>query len=453
MRYVLVIVLLACGCNTSDPGPGTDVDAGGNNSMVRPVGISDTLWTTMQKVSPEGGYEPPEDPTNKYAGDPDAELLGHYVFYETAISGNGEVSCASCHDPEHGFSGPEPLAIEGILGEEHPTARHTPGLLNVAYNDWFFWDGRVDTLWGQAIGPMEHPVEMGGSRLQLAHYVYDTPQVKQAYEKIFGALPDPATLDPFPAQGRPVADPQTPEEQAHADAWMSMEPEDREAVTLITVNVMKAVAAFEMRLISVDSPFDQWVEQVRENPEDPEQWDAIDDDAREGFRLFMEVVGCSECHNGPMLHDGKFYNLGLPERDGVDAMDVGRWNGLRQAKESPFRSSGKYSDAPDGERAIVLDSLPQQEKNNGAFRTASLRNLMVTDPYMHGGHFDSLDDVLSFYNDQPDGFPLVGGRTDELRELNLKEEHIAKIKAFLQSLQGKPVPGAYLEQPDSPLAE
>ena len=111
---------------------------------------------------------PPADPTNRWAEDPAAAHLGQWLFFDTRFSRNGEVACATCHDPEQGFGDGKALA-EGI----EQTERHAPSIWNTTYNRWHFWDGRADSHWAQALAPLEAPTEHGGNRLAYAHLLHD----------------------------------------------------------------------------------------------------------------------------------------------------------------------------------------------------------------------------------------------------------------------------------------
>ena len=446
---MISLIAVSIGCDESDPQPadmGVDMPA-----TPAPIGIADRTWTSLQSFSPQT-MDPPTDTTNSVAGDPSAIRFGQWLFFEEELSSTGNVSCATCHLPDQGFAGPEALAVEGVLGPDVPTGRHTPTLLNVGYVRWQFWDGRRDTLWGQAVGPLEHPVEMGLSRVELAHYIFDNDDVRQAYVALFGTLPSPGDIQPFPDRAAPVPDPQTDDQRALNDAWESMRPQDRDIINQMTANAMKAVAAYEMELVSFDAPFDRYVDQLREHPQDPEKWDAISDDAKEGARLFIEVIGCVECHNGPLLSDGKFHNIGLPARDWTDPTDPGRFNGLPQAKQDLFSSAGPFSDDPQGDRALLLQSLPaERDDHMGAMRTPSLRNLPRTGPYMHAGHFSTLQEVLDFYNELPEPAPNhVGTRSSLVRNLELTDERVAFLEAFLLSLDGQAVPDELKTRPSSP---
>ena len=117
-------------------------------------------------------------------------------FFDTRFSKDGTVACATCHSPFHGFADVEATS----LGEGRGT-RNAPTLLNAAYNEWQFWDGRADTLWSQALVALEGEVEQAGTRLQYAHLVHQ--HYAADYETVFGELPDLEDTTLFPADGKP----------------------------------------------------------------------------------------------------------------------------------------------------------------------------------------------------------------------------------------------------------
>ena len=127
---------------------------------------------------------PPLDPTNRVSGDPRAARLGQFLFFDTRLSANGSVACVTCHDPDRGWADGETLA-RGV----HALERHSMSLWNAAYHRWYFWDGRADSLWAQALEPLEHPNEHGTTRLACAHLVHDDDELRAAYEEVFGPLP------------------------------------------------------------------------------------------------------------------------------------------------------------------------------------------------------------------------------------------------------------------------
>ncbi|MGL4651653.1 MAG: cytochrome-c peroxidase, partial [Caldilineaceae bacterium] len=124
----------------------------------------------------------PPDPSNRFADDPAAATLGRTLFFDARLSASGTVSCASCHLPEKFFTDGRPLAQgEGAF------ARHTMSLLGAAWSPWLTWDGKADSLWSQALLPLENAQEHGLDRTAFAHLL--ARDHAAAYEAIFGALP------------------------------------------------------------------------------------------------------------------------------------------------------------------------------------------------------------------------------------------------------------------------
>jgi len=149
----------------------------------------------------------PPDPSNLYADNSRAAEFGQKLFFDTRLSSNGEVACATCHKPELMFSDGLPLA-QGV----GTTSRKTMTIIGTAYSPWMFWDGRKDSQWAQALGPLESAVEHGGTRAQYAHLIDEVYRAE--YESIFGSLPDFSDRARFPEVAAPVED-----ESARA-AWM-----------------------------------------------------------------------------------------------------------------------------------------------------------------------------------------------------------------------------------------
>jgi cytochrome c peroxidase len=370
----------------------------------------------------------PADPTNAVADDPAAARLGQYLFFDPGMSANGAVSCSTCHDPEQGFADGQALA-DGIA----TTGRHAPTALNSVFNRWFFWDGRADSHWCQALGPLEAPGEHGSSRVGVVRHVAADPALKAAYEGIFGPLPD---VSGWPDEARPVDD---DADDPHQVAWATMTEPEQHAANLAFSNVGKAIAAYERLLVSIDSPFDAFVAGDDE---------ALDEQAKRGLRVFLEG-DCDVCHAGRNLTDLEFHNLGLGPREGIDAADVGRHGGVTAIIAQPFNAAGAYSDDPTSETAELLSYLVQTDEQLGQFKTPSLRNLTETAPYMHGGHFDTLQEVVEFY-DAVDERGEVGHRDELLLPLDRTPEDLDDLVVFLEALTGEPIPDVLRSQPSVP---
>lgn len=381
--------------------------------------------------------EPPADPTNAWAAQERAARLGQRLFFDARLSANGQVSCASCHDPAQGFSDGKQLA-EG-LGKAD---RHSPSLWNVGFQRWYFWDGRADTLWGQAVQPLENPVEMGSSRTALARLIASDDALRGGYEEVFGALPaelDPSTL---PEHARPVADDPAHE---HARAWEALAPERRAAVERVAVHAFKALAAYQRRLVSARSPFDVFAEGLRDG--DASKRAALSPSAQRGARLFVGRANCRTCHTGPNFSDGEFHDIGVAPLGGGRARDRGRFGGLERLLADPFNSAGPHSDARDGEKARALSSLVVGPQSWGEFKTPSLRNVARTAPYMHQGQFARLEDVVHFYSTLEGMLPAGHHAESILMPLDLSAEERLDLLEFLRGLSDEAVDPSLLGPP------
>lgn len=348
---------------------------------------------------------PPADETNAVADDPRAAALGQYLFFETRLSGNGHFSCASCHDPAQGFSDGRKVFEATGRG-----ARHTLSLWNVAYNRWLFWDGRADSLWSQALKPIEHPLEMAGNRREVVALLRQDAELGSAYQALFGPI----------------------------------DPDQAEGVKRVFANVGKAIEAYERRLVSRRSPFDVFVEGLREN--DGGKRRALAEDAQRGLQIFVGRGNCRICHAGPNLSDGEFHDIALAE----GPPDPGRYAGIEALQRDEFGAGGALSDDRNGPRAQSSRFLVASFHNLGQMKTPSLRNVATTAPYMHQGQLATLKDVLQHYStvDPP---PLSNAAQDKLlRPLRLTDAEVAELIAFLSSLTDTAIDPALLAKPASP---
>lgn len=354
----------------------------------------------------------PVDPSNKYADDARAAAFGQKLFFDTRFSSNGKVACATCHLPEQQFQDGTPLAHGvGI------TNRRTMPIIGTAYSPWLFWDGRKDSQWAQALGPMESSVEHGSNRTHYAHLIDQFYRAE--YEAIFGAMPEVSHL--------PVVTGSTKNADVIA-AWEAMSPEDREAVTRIYVNIGKSIAAYERLLVPGESRFDQYVEAVL-NKDYESANKILNDEEIAGLKLFIGKANCTNCHNGPLFTNNDFHNTGVPAAKDLPE-DIGRAKGAEDVLADEFNCLSLYSDAePDqcSELKFLVIDAHQQERQ---FKPPSLRNVADRGPYMHAGQFATLEDVLNHYNTAPEA---PAGHS-ELEPLNLSQKQIEQIIAFLKTL-------------------
>lgn len=387
--------------------------------MYRPVSPhpwSEAELDTLRSLWIESLPAPPMDPSNAVADDGRAALMGNRLFFDTRASANGEVSCATCHDPNLEFTDGRPKG-RGI-GE---SKRNTRSLVGSAYSPWLYWDGRRDSLWSQALSPLEDPSEHGSNRMQIVRLVTTEPTYKTMYEALFGSVPDFADSNRYPA----AAAPGNNEELARA--WWQMTEQDRHTVNRVFANIGKVIAAYERTLLPENTRFDDYVRAVIDADEQTQRA-VFDDDEILGLQLFIGEARCTECHNGPLLTNDEFHNtavLAYPD----DLPDRGRIDGVREVVESEFNCLGKYSDDSQ-HRCPELTFVRTGPELLGAFRTPSLRTLARTGPYMHKGQIDTLAAVLEHYNRAPDA--MIGH--NEAKPLGLSPPQLKRLEAFLETL-------------------
>jgi cytochrome c peroxidase len=332
----------------------------------------------------------PRDPSNRWADDKRAADFGRRLFFDKRLSANGRVACASCHDPKRNFQDGLPLA-KGV----GTTARRTMPIAATAYSPFLFWDGRKDSQWAQALGPLESPVEHGGTRAQYARVIAE--YYRADYERIFGPLPG--------------------------------QPAQRDEVTRVFVNLGKAIAAYERRIQYGPSRFDRFVSAWKRNGTPPK--DVLTRDEIAGLELFVGRASCVQCHNGPLFTNNEFHNTGVPRRAGLPE-DRGRLPAVRSVKTDEFNCRSRWSDARPKD-CLELDVLPAAGPAlERAFKVPSLRNVAERAPYMHAGQFSTLAEVLEHYNLAP----AAPSGHSELKPLGLSRAELSQLEAFLHTLSG-----------------
>jgi cytochrome c peroxidase len=359
-----------------------------------------------------GSLDPlPVDPSNKYSDNPSAAAFGRKLFFEDHFSGNMKVSCATCHREDYTFT--DNLQLSHGMGT---TPRRSMPLAGVAYNSWFFWDGRSDSLWAQALGPIENKLEHGISRTMSAYII--STYFRKEYEALFGPIPE-ITGDKWPQEARPALD-----DPNALKAWVLMTPEQREAVNRIYVNMGKSIAAFVRTIMPQPAPFDRYVEQITAG-ETSDSRMALTNDEAAGLRLFIGKAKCTNCHNGPMFTNSDFHNLGMPKNN-KSGSDSGRAAAITQVLSSEFNCLSKYSDAHPSECAELRFIDTSEEKYAGAFKTPTLRNVAERPPYMHAGQLATIQEVMEFYRSK--------ATNPELGHSNLTDRELKQLEAFLHTL-------------------
>lgn len=353
-----------------------------------PEGWTEEQVGMLQSLSLSALPPLPPDPTNAVADDPRAVEFGRQLFFDTRFSANGSISCATCHQPERNFTDGLPKGV--AIGVSR---RNTPSIVGVAYSPWLYWDGRRDSLWAQALSPLEDPNEHASNRLTIIAEIVDDKNYWRQYRALFG-------------------------EASGVDTMFS--------------NIGKAIAAFERTIMPAPSRFDEYVAAVVAG-NGLRQAELFNEDEVRGLRLFLGEANCTQCHNGPLLTNNEFHNTGLINFPG-EVPDKGRVAGIREALADPFNCKGVYSDDP-SRSCAELEFARTGAELIGTFRTPSLRNLENTAPYGHTGQIATLADMLLHYNEAPDA--MVGH--NEAKPLGLSRRELARLEAFLNTLSA-PLP-------------
>lgn len=299
--------------------------------------------------------------------------LGRQLFFDKRLSSDNTISCASCHDPAQAYGAQTQFGI-GVRGQQG--GRNSPVAYNRIVSKAQFWDGRAASLEEQAVGPIANPIEMANTHEKCVADLKANPVYTIQFNKVFS---DGVNID----------------------------------------NVGKAIAAFERTLVTGPAPYDYQndlnafekvfaddLEYLDEEPALKKKYDAIkaniaanpmSESAKRGMILFAGKAKCTACHVGANFADEQYHNLGV-------AMDV---------KE------------PDLGRYVVT----KVEKDKGAFKTPTLRNIVLSPPYMHDGSQKTLDEIVEWYD--------KGGHknqwlSDKMTPLKLTVQEKSDLVAFME---------------------
>jgi cytochrome c peroxidase len=393
------------------------------------LGRSPGQWTPDQvgviaSLSLDKLAAAPNDPSNSADGQAGAVALGRALFNDSRLSRDGSVSCASCHAPDKQFQDGLPVAKGVGVG----TRRAMP-VVGTGHNAWFFWDGRKDSLWSQALGPLEDKVEHGGNRARYTRLVQT--HYKTQYEAVFGTMP---MLEAVPSDASPLG---TADEQL---AWQSLPAGRRANVDRVFANMGKAIAAYEKTLAYSESRFDRYARAVAANDASGQR--ELTAQEVNGLRAFIGNGQCVTCHNGPLLTDQAFHNTGVPPRDSARP-DRGRAAAVAKVKADPFNCLGPFSDARPEQCSELRFIVADDPALEGAFKTPSLRNVALRPPYMHAGQFATLEQVVNHYMQSPAAVlghsELARGKGEshaERKPIRLSQEEARDLVAFLATLSG-----------------
>lgn len=376
-----------------------------------PAPWTEKQWQRIQSLHLSQLPTEPSDKSNAVMQNPAAIALGRELFFDRRLSRNGAVSCARCHQPERAFSDGRQHALGLQTG-----SRNTPSLLNVAYQDWFFWDGRADSLWSQALGPIENPNEHGISRTELVKIISRSPHYRKQMEAVFGHWPNPQETHLWP-------DDATPEGNiAGVKQWKTLDKTTRETIDKSFSQFGKVVAAYTATLKSRETAFDRYVSELQQG----KRSNRISDQAKRGLALFIDDrSACLFCHSGPLLSNGEFQNTGT----GIPNVDTGRSEVVEELRWNRFNCLGAHSDSHDGACNPLRYTNHNRHEQFGAFKVPSLRNVANTTPFMHDGRYNNLADAIRHYHQVS-----ALGLDTHLPAIQLSEQDIRALIAFLNAL-------------------
>ncbi len=306
---------------------------------------------------------------------PERLALGRKLYFDVRLSRDGTVACATCHDVSRGFTDQRNVA-EGI--DDKLGRRNSPTTLNALFFQTLFLDGRAPSLEEQAKLPIVNPIEMGHPTGESA---VKAIAGDAEYQKMFQA-----------AYGRnPNYD-----------------------------DIGRALAVFERIFVFLESPFDRFLAGDQQ---------AISENAQKGWALFNGKARCVTCHqinaSSPIGTDQRFHNIGVAAR--------------HQDFETLARRALKELAGKEGKEAMeIIDRLAletdmselgrfmvtRNQSDVGAFKTSQLRNVGVTQPYMHDGSLQTLWDVMDHYNKGGEANPFLDGGIEPLA---LSEEEVDQL--------------------------
>ncbi len=331
--------------------------------------------------------EPLDNPTT-----PEKVELGKLLFFDGRLSGNGAMPCSACHIPDAGWDFPDKISL-GYPGTTH--WRNSQTIINSAYYGKLFWAGASKSLEGQARSAARGGVAGNGEDDMMEARLAFVPEYRRRFGEVFG------------------------------DVWPNVR------------NAYMAIAAFQRTLVQTDTPFDNYM-----RGDDG----ALSDAQKRGLDLFTGKAGCARCHNGALLSNEKYYNLGVPPYDGWETDPFAQITFrfeiyAKGVKQDMYRS---LKDDPG------LYFRTKQKDDMGKFRVPSLRYTKYTAPYMHNGMLETLEDVIDFYDAGGGTNDFAATKTDLIQPLGLSDGEKADLLAFIESLSGERM---VMDFPDIPPSE
>lgn len=388
---------------------------------------------------------PSGEASNAYVNNSAAATLGQKFFWDTQFSGEilvqgnrtatyatgatsiQKINCVACHNPSYGWADNTSKPNDVSLGTNF-TSRNAPTVLNASFNTYNLWDGGTDSVWGVARPAIEgNPHNF--HRYGVAYIICNSTTLargnyKTEYEAIFGTTETTASCAtilgtaPSAATGYGKTTYEAGGFAAH-----------KTNVDRIFANFSKAIGAYEHLLVSKNSAFDQWAA-GNEN--------AMTVAQKRGLKVFINKGNCVRCHSGANFSDSSFHNLGVPQIGGYSGSnDQGRYDGITtlvSGSNSTFNTASAFNDSSGTNR---VSGLSASSADIGKFKTPTLRSVNKTGPYFHNGTFNSLWDVVNFYNFAGDAGNFPGTKDTILTTRKMTNEEMEDLVNFLKALEGE----------------
>ncbi|VAX03316.1 Cytochrome c551 peroxidase [hydrothermal vent metagenome] len=365
--------------------PPASADNGASQVQPTPAMVGTFAKAPDATIPPLAPLGPPPIPLDNPMSEAKTEL-GKLLFFDPRLGGDASVSCATCHEPEQGWSWAEDFS-RGYPGTVHWRGNQT--IINAAYYSKLFWAGSVPSLEAQAPAAAKGGVAGNGENDLMEARLRLIPGYVERFNEVFG--------EPRPSIG---------------NAW-------------------KAIAAYERTLVQRDTPLDKYL--LGDSS-------ALTEQQVSGKALFEGKARCILCHNGALASNENYYNIGVPRAE--------RWleDGLAQVT---FRFEYYAKGATEELYRTVKDDVGLYFRNKnkwdkGKFRVPSLRYIGFTEPYMRQGQFYTLEEVIDFYD--RGGFDEEGNttsypktKTPLITKLNLSDEEKEDLLAFLEAFTGEEI--------------
>lgn len=323
---------------------------------------------------------------------PEKVALGEKLFFDPILSGNNAMPCSACHLPEAGWAVQDKISF-GYPGTTH--WRNSQTVVNSAYYGKLFWAGASKSLEGQARSAARGGVAGNGEDDMMEARLAFVPEYREAFREVFG------------------------------DDWP------------LVRHAYMAIAAFQRTLVQTDTPFDEYM-----RGDDG----ALSDQQKRGLEVFAGKANCIACHNGPLLSNEAYYNIGVPPYDGWEDDPLAQIT-FRFELYAKGVTEEKYRAMKDDPG---LYFRTKQDSDKGKFRVPSLRYTAYTFPYMHNGMIETLAEVVEFYDQGGGENEFAENKSELIQPLGLTDEEKADLVAFLGSLSGEEI---LIDEPELPVME